>query len=176
MLALFVLLLCVNSNVLFLFGYETTSANGTNLVICYTHPNYTSTKWVEKFGKIHLFIYSIIPWIFIVIANMLLIQFLCMNKMNKKQTKVNKIVILMTFSFILMTLPTAIASFYYNYLKSFKLGSFLILLFNSITFSFHAFNFFIFVFENKTFKNKLKSVYRNSRQSVSQKNIDETQF
>lgn len=75
-----------------------------------------------------------------------------------------------------MTLPTAVASFYYNYLKSFELGSFLILLFNSITFSFHAFNFFIFVYENKNFKRKLKSFYSRKEldTTITQKKVDES--
>ena len=80
----------------------------------------------------------------------------------------------MTFLFILMTLPTAVASFFYNRLMSQHYGPFIILLFNSVTFSYHAFNFFLFVYENKIFKRKLKSVYKKG--PYSSKPVDETNF
>ena len=74
------------------------------------------------------------------------------NSNNKKLRSINVTIMVMTFLFILMTLPCAFASFYFNELIVSDLGYFFIVLSNCISFSYHGLNCVLYYFSNKKFR------------------------
>ena len=157
------LITLANLHVPITFAYVA-EINGTSQTYCYYNPAYPSTLWMNIYNKIHLLLYSAIPFILIFISNILLITFLMkMNSRNvnnnpnnnARRSRTNKTIITMTITFILMTLPGAICSFYYSELTNLSYGSFTILFFDCVTFSYHCLNFWFLYFTNHVYKNEL---------------------
>jgi hypothetical protein len=74
---------------------------------------------------------------------------------KRKFSRMNRIVIGITFSFILSTLPIACASFFFSFLEKTAYGQFLIVFLDSLSMSYHAFNILISYFSNKIFKKEV---------------------
>jgi hypothetical protein len=70
-----------------------------------------------------------------------------------------KTVVIITVSFIVLTLPSAIVSAYYNQISSLVYGRLLIEVFNEISFSFHGLSFITLLYSNKQFFNQVKSFF-----------------
>lgn len=129
--------------------------------------------------KVHLALYSLVPFSLIALANTLLVltmyarrrrsvanytqqithvtqQTTTTNTMseNKKlrNERMNQTLLLMTFAFIALTSPIACASFFFDTLFTTDYGNFIIVLFNCISFSYHGLNFIIMTFSNTMFR------------------------
>lgn len=193
--------LILNSNILVTFGYEA-HQNGSVQIICFESLDYQAqTKWHTQWGMIHLMLviltpttnyeilnnviffnikYSVVPFIMLLILDLLLIIKLYNRKTNRQNTsfhpvsssmmlatrhslshttagvpakqqqqaqmnavvsarivarkynnrfeKMNRIVILMTMLFIILTLPIACASSFFSELVKTDQGLFIIVL------------------------------------------------
>jgi len=78
------------------------------------------------------------------------------NRNSSRRSKTNKTIIIVTITFILMTLPGAICSFYYSELLSIAYGSLIIFFFDCVTFSYHSLNFLFLFFTNNIYKKEFK--------------------
>lgn len=166
------ILLLLNINILFTFGYDIVIAN-TSASLCFEVEGYPSTRWMTIWGKIHLMLYSVVPFIVLLIVNFLLVRKIMSRKKihlsisnvtnekkSRKNDRINRTVLLLTFLFILMTLPSASASFFFTTLVTSDFGLFLIVLFNCISFSYHGFNFIFMAFSNKIFFEEYKKLFK----------------
>jgi hypothetical protein len=181
--------LSVNINILTHFGYELEATNGTNgtnssyeyasEVLCEPSFNIQGTDWMNYYGQVHLFIYSVIPFGIIAFSNCALLlnlyvkyrgalanvhriedpENLAEHRLSLRGWhQMNKIVILITFLFICFTLPLALASFYLEILLTTDTGQFFIIILDCVSFSFHGLNFFIIYFSNVIFRHEVDSV------------------
>ncbi|CAF1124331.1 unnamed protein product [Brachionus calyciflorus] len=171
-LSLISFLIAINSNIIFTFGYDTILGN-VSVSFCFEVEGFPSTKWMTIWGKVHLMSYSVIPFIILFISNLLLIRKLLsrkpisvsvINSNNSKKTRkndrINRTVIGLTALFILMTLPLASASFFFTQLFSTDYGLFIIVLLDSISFSYHGFNFIFMAFSNKIFRQEYQKLFK----------------
>lgn len=79
-----------------------------------------------------------------------------------RKVQMTKTIILMTLSFIVLTLPGAIVSgFYYLKLMSLDFGPLIINLCDDISFSFHSMTLFTLLYSNKAFFNQFQVVFFN---------------
>ena len=109
------------------------------------------------------------PFILLLIASTLLIYELKKRTRNlqvsrhrqESERALNKTVLVEAILFVSMTAPTAIAtSFLNSYLQtSGAIGNLIILICNSITFSYHAYNFLIIFWTNKRFSKEVKAFF-----------------
>jgi hypothetical protein len=184
---LLLLLAAFNLNQIFTNGYVTV-VNGTEKVGCYGSSPIDSS-WYNTWGKVHTFTYSIVPFVILLVFNILLIlevstsrvsQSSANSSSSRKKVQMSVTVIVLAVSFIVLTLPGAVISgFFFGTFIVTNEGYFLILLLDSITFSYHAFSFFILYFSNKKFSEVLKSFsslhiyskFTTSIIKVSEKNI-----
>ena len=79
---------------------------------------------------------------------------------NARRSRTNKTIITMTITFILMTLPGAICSFYYSELLSISYGRYIIFFFDCVTFSYHSLNFLFLYMTNNLYKNELNNFFK----------------
>nr|QVK45791.1 G protein-coupled receptor [Proales similis] len=182
--SLTLLILLLNSNVLFTFGLQI-EANNQTQVICYTIPTYPSTQWMSIWGRVHLATYSVLPFALIALFNIMLISNIYSRKkvresnaasasgpkqtislstspsQKNKMDSMSKTIVFLTLLFIAMTLPTAAASFFFNELFSTDHGLFIIYVCNTISFSYHGLNFFIYFLSNKRFRSQFREIVRS---------------
>jgi hypothetical protein len=139
-------------------------------------------------GKVHLFLYSVIPFGFLVAANVALLLKVrrgsrsvratsihpihpsqsqtdpsrrkSLAASSLKEKSINKIVFTTSFLFVLMTLPTATATFLFSVLVQTDLGQVFIALVDCVSLSFNAFNLFIYVVLNKLFRQEFVSMLK----------------
>jgi hypothetical protein len=78
---------------------------------------------------------------------------------SKKGSKMNRTVISMTLIFILMTSPSAMASFFFSTLFSTDYGTFIVNLFNCISFTYHGLNIVIMTVSNVIFRKELGKIF-----------------
>lgn len=127
----------------------------------------------------YTYIYSIVPFCLLVLVNsLLLIKSVFCNKMNQVGPMTNSAqkrhkrsmtltLIVITFSFILFTLPSSIAGGYlYRQMISSENGLATLYLLNNISFSFHSFNFIVFLIFNKKFQNEFKKIIRKGKRTT----------
>ncbi len=155
----------INSNVIFIYGYEFES-NGTVITQCYT--TIPSTIWMEIWNNVHSYLYSFIPFALLVIVNIFLIVDLQQKKklvrvsdstIKKNQVSINVSIVVCTILFITSTCPSAIASQYYNILLQTYTGLIVLNVSDCIGFSYHAFSVIILCLSNKHFYRKFKLVF-----------------
>lgn len=97
------------------------------------------------------------------------------NRSAKRKTQMTRMIILITFLYIMTSLPNTIVTGYlYNTVVRLDVGQLIINLINGIHFSYPAFNFFILFFSNKLFAEEVKFMFcrgnRNRVFSVSRSN------
>jgi hypothetical protein len=159
-----------NLNQIFTNGYLMVM-NETITVGCYGASE-NDSSWFYTWGRVHLFTYSLVPFSILLIFNILLIFEVRKSRLSisannnsfalKRKFQMSLTVIILTFSFIIMTLPGAIVSGFFFAIFTFTdEGYFKLILFDSITFSYHAFNFFILLLSNKKFSEAFKSMVCN---------------
>lgn len=122
--------------------------------------------------------YSLVPFLLIALANLLLVLSLYARRRRlqpsnnstqqqqstagttatvsdtKKQRneRMNQTVLVMTFLFIAMTSPIACASFFFDTLFTTDYGNFIIVLLDCVSFSYHGLNFVIMTLSNTMFR------------------------
>jgi hypothetical protein len=139
--------LILNSHVLFTFGY-TRDVNGTMIEFCY-EPTYMPEIKIS-WGKTHLFLYSVVPFVLLFLANVALVvkiqrrrTLISGTKANtltadleaayittngrasissNKQKSMNRVIFVTSLFFVIMTLPTATATFLFSILVQSELG------------------------------------------------------
>jgi hypothetical protein len=184
------LIMSLNLNILFTFGYETDpssdnftlSNSTTSKVICFYNSLYPVTKWMSTWGTVHLFIYSIFPFMLIIILNVTLIVFLLKRKkliqpssFTTSREEINsskaigQTVMVASLLFVVFTLPSAIASHFYSDLIMSDIGSTYLILSNCLSFSYHGLNFFLFYLTNKVFGKEAQIVLKNLREKIKKK-------
>lgn len=128
--------------------------------------------------KVFFYMYAVVPFSLLIIFNCLIIikatQFArarrvhlsqastsganpVLNLSRKRKTEMTRTIIIVTFLFVVLSVPSAFATFYYNQLVVLDIGPMLITLLDDIQFSFPAFNFIILYFTNKLFAQEVKS-------------------
>nr|QVK45792.1 G protein-coupled receptor [Proales similis] len=175
--------LLLNSNILFTFAIEVTT-NDTSKIFCFEILDYPESLWMMHWGRVHLGLYSLIPFGCIAVTNTAMLIYLKfrrskmnqnqVNPSNVHQTTVNSStktgssrsqsrnqamtasIVLLTVLFIVMTLPSAYVSFAYGFLVSLDYGRTVILICDCITFSYHGLNFYIYFLLNRRFRQELK--------------------
>jgi hypothetical protein len=78
----------INTNILIIFGYEELT-NGTRLILCMSDESIPATYWMNTCGQVHLFIYSIIPFVIITLSNSALIANVYKNYKKKVENSLN---------------------------------------------------------------------------------------
>lgn len=119
-----------------------------------------------------LYFGAIIPFTILVILNFMIIykatQFSRLNKPTtadeikrvRKRTEMIKMIIFITFLYIIVELPCFVFNgYFYSVIIVFDIGPSINALFNNIEFSYPAFNLFILYTSNKLFANKFKQFF-----------------
>lgn len=184
------LIVLINANILITFGYNERIENSTTVLsFCFQIPDVPSTVWMTTWGrvricylfwwrffnpklyhikfKVHLGLYSIVPFLVIAGANFGLIYVIYQKKSSSKHTSakdksktatLNATVFVMTCLFILMTSPIAMASFFFDSLFTTIYGQFIIVLVDFISFCYHGLNFVVMAFTNKLFFKEVRKI------------------
>lgn len=115
-------------------------------------------------SQAHSFLYSYIPFVLLAINNMLLIYSIQTHKkksgaQRQKKKSMNNTIIFITILFIVMTLPSSIASIYFDQLIISSVGSVILIALDALTFSYHGLNFFVLLYTNQKFRNDFKLIF-----------------
>lgn len=70
-----------------------------------------------------------------------------------------KTIIILTITFIVLTLPGAIVSAYYNEIMALEAGHMIVNLSDDLSCTFHAFNFITLFLSNKQFSQRVKTFF-----------------
>jgi len=115
----------------------------------------------------HTFLYSIIPFIFLIVLNSLLIYY-TLKKPNKvepslenlsiRRKRLSLTIAILTLGFIITTIPSGIITgFLFDTLNTTKNGKMVIFICDSISFTYHSGKFLIMITYNSAFKQEFKS-------------------
>ncbi|CAF3000992.1 unnamed protein product [Rotaria sp. Silwood2] len=171
-LTIFCLLL--NSHILFLNGYHNDQSN--HKVECYTtrkNRYYIFPQW----ERVHLVVYNLFPFIIMLSCNIYIIYITIRsarirtirqrNTIGKplrsrasRHRQLSLMLIIVTFAFVLLTLPSCIYFVFFRHRMSSKTYSrsyryMIQICLNSIQFTSHAINFFLYCFSATNFRNEL---------------------
>lgn len=189
-LSIVVLLILSNLHILIYNGYvietnETKSNNfslvqlNTKKVVCYesiNDKNYIFPKW----ERAHLFIYNAIPFAIMLICNSLIIYNIKFARKvqsktkasNKRKRRMTFMLILVTFSFILLTLPSVIVhTFYREYLKNKPYRRLVNIIVNNLLHTSHAINF-LYIFSAPNFRAEIKKMLTDLYLKIKNSNND----
>lgn len=165
--------IALNSHVLFLNGYRT--SDGT--IICYatrTNPEYIYNQW----ERVHLAVYNLCPFAIMCICNTYIIYvtvktsrpqtertpYRIHRKSLERYRQFTALLIIVTFVFVLLTLPACIYFVFFRndfVWKIQKTYRYMIqILLNSIQFTSHGINFFLYCFSAKSFRYELHAMFR----------------
>jgi hypothetical protein len=165
--------LALNSHILVLNGYRTSSG----VIICYTTPSnhgYIYPQW----ERVHLAVYNLCPFAIMCICNTYIIyvtvrssraQIEIKSRGNRRKSieryrQFTALLIIVTFAFVLLTLPACIYFvFFRNHLalRTERNYRYMIqILLNSIQFTSHGINFFLYCFSANSFRHQLCGMFR----------------
>lgn len=174
-----VLIIFLNFNILFTFGYIPENSNLTysnySKVICYSNSLYPITQWMATWGTVHLLIYSVFPFTLIIILNLTLIVFIFQRRKviqpsslsNEETSKaIGQTVMIASLLFVAFTLPSAFASHFFSDLIVTDIGSTYLIISNCLSFSYHSLGFFIYYFTNKIFCKEAQIVLKKIRERI----------
>lgn len=89
---------------------------------------------------------------------------------SKRERKFNKAIVVSTVIYILMTLPSALASFYFNEWWDTDIGNLIINICDDLTLSYHGFVFFVvYVVNNRRYRCQLKQMYTSTKEKINKK-------
>jgi hypothetical protein len=138
-------------------------------IVCYRSVNdkdYIFPKW----NQAHLILYSILPFTIMLTSNLLIIyNVICGQKVEsknkasvKRKRRMTYMLILITFTFIILTLPSVLVhAFFRNTLKTKKYRRLVNLIVNNLLYTSHACNFFLYVFSAPNFRAELICMFNN---------------
>ena len=175
-----VIIVLMNSNVLFLFGYDIKDKNGTYIhTACWEMDEYPETYWMNTWSSVHSFMYSYVPFTLLAISNFLLIFTLhrqrtsskinATNAQSRRQRSMTITIVIITLLFILFTGTGAVVNFFIGDLLQTYSGMLIITLGDTLCFTFHAMNIFSLLAANKKFRQeffKLVSSYKISESTT----------
>lgn len=181
------IILILNSHLLFLNGYEIDrqqeKSNFASLfqteqssiaipdidVICYYNKqdrSYIYFKWQTA----HLLLYCLIPFVIMLICNSIIIYNIAFitKKVQlsnassiRRRRKMTRMLLLITFSFIILTLPSSTThAFFRSYLKGKSYRRLVILINNSLLYTSHTINFFLYVLTIPQFRKDCFKVFK----------------
>ena len=159
MIIIFIFL--INFHILFLNGYiEYDSTTSTVNVVCYKNKHlksYINPNW----QRVHLLFYNAIPFTIMSVCNFFIIYNvkytnkirLNSKKSFRKKRRITFTLVLVTFCFILLTLPSCILhTFYKDYFKDKPYKRLVYIIVNNLLHTSHAINFFLYVFSAPNFR------------------------
>ncbi|CAF0738535.1 unnamed protein product [Adineta ricciae] len=163
--------LLLNSHILFLNGYRIHSNNGTTTK-CYatrTNPNYIYPQW----ERIHLVVYNLCPFSIMCLCNAYTIYATIRSARIRMPTteqlsrhrQLSVMLMIVTFVFVLLTLPSCIYYVFFRHRMLTKRHSRLYrhmvqISLGSVQFTAHAINFFLYCFSTRNFRNELRDFLR----------------
>ena len=158
--------LLLNSHIFFLNGYQTGPPNF--IIKCYvtrTNPNYIYPEW----ERVHLVVYNLLPFTLMCLCNTYIIYAtirsarirLPTTAQSTRHRQLSMMLMLVTFAFVLLTLPSCIYFVFFRHRmsKSEHLRSYRYMVqisLGSVQFTAHAINFFLYCFSTKNFRNELR--------------------
>lgn len=167
----------LNMHLLFLNGYtiETytniykNSSNGSydQSVICYRNkfdPEYIFPKW----ERAHLIIYNLLPFSIMFFCNSMIIYNIKFARKiqsktksgNKKKKRMTYMLILVTFSFMFLTLPSVIVhTFFTEFLSKKSYRRIVNIIVNNLLHTSHSINFFLYVFSAPNFRLEVSKTF-----------------
>ena len=163
--------LTLNSHILFLNGYR----RSTGEIKCYStreNPGYIYPQW----ERVHLVVYNLCPFALMCICNSYIIVVTVRSSRNQPESsgtfarkqleryrQLTALLILVTFAFVLLTLPACIYFVFFRHqleLRTERTHRYMIQIsVNSIQFTSHAINFFLYCFSAKTFLNEFNDMF-----------------
>ncbi|CAF0894526.1 unnamed protein product [Adineta ricciae] len=167
-------LVCIglNSHILFLNGYQTS----TGSIKCYStrdNPGYIYPQW----ERVHLVVYNLCPFAIMCICNTYIIVVtvrssraqiestppMVQRKTIERYRQLTALLIIVTFAFVLLTLPACIYFVFFRHnleAKTERTHRYMIQIsLNSVQFTSHAINFFLYCFSGKSFLNELRDMF-----------------
>nr|QVK45786.1 G protein-coupled receptor [Proales similis] len=160
----------LNSHILVLNGFETNKTNEHNLtqtvVECYRSredKNYIFPKW----ERVHLLVYNVLPFSIMCVCNSLIIysvkfannQIRSSRKADQKKRRLTYMLVLVTCSFMCLTLPSVIFhTFFREAMRGKPHRRILNLFLNNLLHTSHAINFVLYVLSAPIFRNEVKSM------------------
>lgn len=163
--------LALNSHILFLNGYQ----HATGEIKCYatrSNPGYIYPQW----ERVHLVVYNLCPFALMCICNSYIIIVTVRSSRNQPDSsgtmarkqleryrQLTALLILVTFVFVLLTLPACIYFVFFRHQleqTTERTHRYMIQIsVNSIQFTSHAINFFLYCFSAKTFLNEFNDMF-----------------
>lgn len=132
----------LNSNVLVIYGWES-NINDTIVFICWPDES-ELTNWYQIWNRIHALFNMYLPFIFLIIINILLVyrirnMSIISHSTNqarrRRQRSVNFTIICLTLLYIALNLPATLVSIFYNQLFFTYYGQIIILVGDLLDFS-----------------------------------------
>lgn len=164
--------LTLNSHILFLNGYRTPTGD----IKCYStrdNSGYIYPQW----ERVHLVVYNLCPFAIMCICNTYIIFVTVRSsraqtestpptiqrKTLERYRQLTALLILVTFAFVLLTLPACIYFVFFRHhleLTTERTYRHMIqITLNSVQFTSHAINFFLYCFSAKSFLNELSDMF-----------------
>jgi hypothetical protein len=164
--------IALNSHILFLNGYRTSSGN----IKCYStrqNPGYIYPQW----ERVHLVVYNLCPFAIMCICNTYIITVTVRSsraqiestppplqrKNIERYRQLTALLIIVTFAFVVLTLPACIYFVFFRHhleSKTERTHRYMIQIsLNSVQFTSHAINFFLYCFSAKSFLNELNDMF-----------------
>jgi hypothetical protein len=172
-LAIFCTIFLLNIHILILNGFTLSepSPSDPNVnvthVICYSSKSdnrYMNPKW----QRVHLFVYNIIPFSVMLVCNLLIIYNVKFGSKVKSKTKSSSkrknrmtfLLLLITFSFMVLTLPSVIVhSFFRDFLSNKPYKRLVNILVGNLLHTSHTINFFFYIFSAPNFQLEFSNTF-----------------
>jgi hypothetical protein len=164
--------IALNSHILFLNGYRTSSGD----IECYStrnNPGYIYPQW----ERVHLVVYNLCPFAIMCICNTYIIVVtvrssraqiestppMVQRKNLERYKQLTALLIIVTFAFVLLTLPACIYFVFFRHnleSRTDRTHRYMIQIsLNSVQFTSHAINFFLYCFSAKSFLTELHDMW-----------------
>ncbi|CAF0772754.1 unnamed protein product [Brachionus calyciflorus] len=164
------LIFIVNSHLLILNGYSD-NKNGTEIVRCYSPKFFFNhISYIPFWHKVHVYLYSIIPFCILLVINSLLIfkslkpvqQIGLVSKRRKEKSKtLTYTIVALILMFFCSSLPYSIVTAYwYMELIGRPIGVLILNALSVLSFSYHSLNFVIFLFTNVKFWQECQLMFK----------------
>jgi hypothetical protein len=172
-LAIVCTIFLLNIHILILNGFTITEPSSTDRntnvthVICYSSKSdkkYMNPKW----QRVHLFVYNIVPFSIMLICNLLIIYNVKFGSKVKSKTKASSkrknrmtfLLLLITFSFMVLTLPSVIVhSFFKEFLSTKPYRRMINILVGNLLHTSHTINFFFYIFSAPNFQVEFNNTF-----------------
>ena len=131
------------------------------VIVCYNEFDLVLSAW----NKIHLCIYSLIPFPILFVLNLIVIHMIRIaarakeahKRLKQGQQFVIRLLLFLTLSFLFSTLPSTIVyAFWHNQVLNMKYGRVFLNLLNSLQFSRHSSNWLIYIYSSSFIRDEFK--------------------